>query len=306
MRYYSYNEYLKNKFGTKLYKLSLSISGSCPNRDGNRGVGGCIFCSAGGSGDFAAEIGKSLELQIQEAKERISKKYKGSKYTAYFQSFTSTYIAPQKLKEHLNCTIKMPDIAAVSVATRADCLGDEILDVLCECAKNKPLTVELGLQTVHDSTAHLINRCCELYEYENAIKKLKAIGAEVVLHIILGLPFETPEMMLQTVSFAAQSGADGVKLQLLYVLRGTRLCEMYNNGEFQTLEPEEYYELVGKALELLPPDMVICRLTGDGAKRDLVSPLWSADKKRVLNDLNRYLEENDIIQGRKYQKNSEV
>ncbi len=306
MRYYSYNEYLKNKFGTKLYKLSLSISSSCPNRDGNRGVGGCIFCSAGGSGDFAANINKSLELQIEEAKERVSKKYKGSKYIAYFQSFTSTYIPPQKLKEHLDCILKMPDIVAVSVATRADCLGDEILDVLCECAKKKPLTVELGLQTIHDSTASLINRCCELSEYENAIKKLKAIGAEVVLHIILGLPFETPQMMLQTVSFAAQSGADGVKLQLLHVIKGTRLCEMYNNGEFQTLEPWEYYELVGKALEILPPDMVICRLTGDGAKRDLVSPLWSADKKRVLNDLNRYLDENDIIQGSKYQKNSEV
>lgn len=304
MRYYSYNEYLKNKFGTKLYKLSLSISNSCPNRDGKKGIGGCIFCSAGGSGDFASSIGKSLPLQIKEAKERVKGKYKGSEYVAYFQSFTSTYISPQKLREHLDCVIEMPEIAAVSIATRADCLNDEIMDVLKESAMKKPLTVELGLQTIHESTAQLINRCCELSEFENAIKKLKAIGAEVVLHVILGLPFETPEMMLQTVSYVAKSGADAVKLQLLHVLKGTRLCEMYENGEFRTLEPKEYYELVGKALEILPPDMVICRLTGDGAKRDLVAPLWSADKKRVLNDLNRYLNENDIIQGRNYKISS--
>ncbi len=305
MRYYSYNEYLKKKFGTKLYKLSLSIAGSCPNRDGRCGTGGCIFCSAGGSGDFAASIGKSLPLQIEEAKERIKGKYKGSKYVAYFQSFTSTYIAPQKLREHLSLAIELPEISAISVATRADCLGDEIMDVLKECAQRKPLTVELGLQTIHDSTASLINRCCPLSEYETAVKKLKAIGAEVVLHIILGLPFETPEMMMQTVSYVAQSGADGVKLQLLHVLKGTRLCDMYQNGEFAALEPQQYYELVGKALEILPPDMVICRLTGDGAKRDLVAPLWSADKKRVLNDLSRYLDENDIIQGRNYKSSAQ-
>ena len=304
MRYYSYNEYLKNKFGSKLYKLSLSISHTCPNRDGSKGIDGCIFCSSGGSGDFAAEVNKSLELQIQEAKERVGKKYKGSKYIAYFQSFTSTYMPPEKLKEHLSCALKMPEIAAISVATRADCLGDEIIEILKECAQIKPLTVELGLQTIHDSTARLINRQCPLSEYENAIRKLKAIGVEVVLHVILGLPFETPEMMLQTVSYVAHSGADGIKIQLLHVLKGTRLYEMYEKDEFQTLEPQEYYELVGKSLEILPPDMIICRLTGDGAKRDLVAPLWSADKKRVLNDLKRYLEENDIIQGRKYKSSA--
>lgn len=302
MQFYSYNQYLQETFGCKLYKLSLSIADTCPNRDGTCGVGGCIFCSAGGSGDFAAAQNKSLPEQIEEAKERINKKYSGSKYVAYFQSFTSTHIAPEKLRNYLNCVVEMPEIEAISVATRADCLGDEILSVLSECAEKKPLTVELGLQTIHDKTAQLINRCCPLSAFEEAILNLKAIGVEVVLHVILGLPFENREMMLQTVRYVGQSGANGIKLQLLHVLKGTRLFEMYQKGEFSVLGPQEYYSLVGECLEILPPKMVIHRITGDGAKRELIAPLWSADKKRVLNDLNRYLQQNNIVQGRKYNK----
>ncbi len=302
MRYYSYNEYLKNKFSQKLYKLSLSISDTCPNRDGSKAVGGCIFCSSRGSGNFAASFKKPLSQQISDAKERVKGKYKGEKFIAYFQSFTSTYIAAEKLEESLDTVLSMPEIAAVSIATRADCLGDDILKVLSKAAEKKPLTVELGLQTVHNKTAQLINRACELCEYESAIKKLKQIGAEVVLHVIFGLPFETEQMMLETVEYTACSEADGIKIQLLHVLKNTRLCQMYQQGEFNVLSKDEYIAIVAKALEMLPPDMVIHRLTGDGDKKELVAPLWSGDKKRVLNDLNKFLEKNDIIQGKKYKK----
>lgn len=306
MRYYSYSEYLKNKFGQKLYKLSLSISKTCPNRDGTCGRGGCIFCSAQGSGNFAASAQKSLSEQIEDAKSKIKNKYKGSNYIAYFQSFTSTHIPPQTLREHLLYAANLPEIAAISVATRADCLGEEILAVLSEIAQIKPLTVELGLQTAHDKTAELINRCCPLSEYEKAVDNLKKIGAEVVFHVILGLPFETKEMMLQTIRCVADLKADGIKLQLLHVIKNTRLCEMYENGEFEVLSKQEYFDILGDCLSILPPQMVICRLTGDGDKRELVAPLWSADKKRVMNDLAAYLNQNDIQQGSRYKKDFEA
>ncbi|MBQ8868563.1 MAG: TIGR01212 family radical SAM protein [Oscillospiraceae bacterium] len=298
-RFYSYNQYMREKFGCKMYKLSLSISNTCPNRDGTKGAGGCIFCSEGGSGDFAAAYCKSITEQIEDAKKLVSRKNRGGKYIAYFQSFTSTYIAPQKLRDALNEVLKDKDICAVSIATRADCLGDEILAVLSEFSYKIPITVEMGLQTIHDKTARLINRCCDLNEYEASLEKLKALGIEVVYHIIAGLPFETEEEFLETVRYVGKSGADGIKIQLLHILKGTELEKMFNRGEFKVFSKEEYFTLVAKALEILPPDMVIHRLTGDGAKKILIAPLWSADKKDVLNSLNRYLEENDILQGKK-------
>ena len=297
-RFYSYNSYMRKKFGCKMYKLSLSISNSCPNRDGKCGSGGCIFCSEGGSGDFAAAFSKSIAQQIEDAKSLVRNKNRGGKYVAYFQSFTSTYIAPEKLRNVLNEVIKDEEIAAVSIATRADCLGDEILEVIGEFAEKIPVTVEMGLQTVHDKTALLINRCCALKEYETALKRLRALGVEVVYHIIAGLPLESEKEFLETVRYVAESGANGIKIQLLHVLKGTRLAQMYERGLFETLSKEKYFSLVKSALEILPPDMVIHRLTGDGAKKILIAPLWSADKKDVLNSLNRYLEENDVIQGR--------
>ena len=297
-RFYSYNSYMREKFGCKMYKLSLSISSTCPNRDGTKGCGGCIFCSEGGSGDFAAAYQKSVSEQIKDAKRLVQRKNRGGKYVAYFQSFTSTYISPQKLREALSAALAEEDVEAISVATRADCLGDDILAVLSEFSKKIPVTVEMGLQTIHDKTAKLINRCCGLEEYEASLKKLKALGIEVVYHIIAGLPFETEEDFLKTVRFVAKSGADGIKIQLLHVLKGTELERMYQNKEFETLSKEEYFSLVSKALEILPKEMVIHRLTGDGAKKLLVAPLWSADKKDVLNSLNRYLEENNVIQGK--------
>lgn len=299
-RFYSYNSYMRQKFGCKMYKLSLSISNTCPNRDGTKGCGGCIFCSSGGSGDFAAAYSKSISEQIRDAKKLVASKNRGGKYVAYFQSFTSTYVEPEKLRAALNDVLKDEEIAAVSIATRADCLGDEILEVIGEFADKIPVTVEMGLQTIHDKTARLINRCCELSEYETALKRLKAIGVEVVYHVIALLPHESEEDFLQTVRYVGGSGADGIKIQLLHVLKGTKLAQMYQNGEFKTLSKEEYFSLVAKALEILPKEMVIHRLTGDGAKKLLIAPLWSADKKDVLNSLNRYLEENDVVQGKNY------
>lgn len=298
-RFYSYNSYMRQKFGCKMYKLSLSISNTCPNRDGKKGCGGCIFCSEGGSGDFAAAYCKSVSEQIKDAKRLVSHKNRGGKYVAYFQSFTSTYIEPKKLRDALADAIAEEDVAAISISTRADCLGDEILTVLGEFCGKIPITVEMGLQTVHDKTAKLINRCCELKEYETSLKKLKALGIEVVYHIIAGLPFESEADFLQTVRYVGKSGADGIKIQLLHVLKGTELAKLYERDEFEALSKEEYFSLVARALEILPPDMVIHRLTGDGAKKLLVAPLWSADKKDVLNSLNHYLEENNIIQGKK-------
>ncbi len=299
-RFYSYNSYMRGKFGCKMYKLSLSISNTCPNRDGKYGFGGCIFCSEGGSGEFAAAYQKSISEQLQDAKALVKSKNRGGKYVAYFQSFTSTYVRAEKLRDALNEVLKDKEIAAVSIATRADCLGDDILEVIGEFAKKIPITIEMGLQTIHDKTAELINRCCELKEYEIAIKKLKALGVEVVYHIIAGLPFESDNEFLETVRYVGKSGADGIKIQLLHILKGTKLAQMYSSGAFEVLSKERYFSLVARALEILPPNVVIHRLTGDGAKKLLIAPLWSADKKDVLNSLNRYLEENDIIQGKLY------
>lgn len=298
-RFYSYNSHLKKLFGQKVYKLSLSINDTCPNRDGRVGVGGCTFC-AGGSGEFACDIKKSISEQIRDAKEKVKLKNRGGKYIAYFQSYTSTYMPAEKLRVHLNAALLEPDIVGISVGTRADCLGADVLAVLKEIAQKTHLTVELGLQTSNDKTAELINRCCPLEKYTEATKSLHKIGAEVVYHIILGLPFESEETMLDTVRFASQNGADGVKLQLLHVLKGTALSESYERGEFETLSLPGYCEILGKVLEILPPTTVIHRLTGDAPKRILLAPEWSADKKKVLNTITKYFEENDIIQGKKY------
>jgi len=296
-RFNSYSSFLKNKFGKKVYKLSLSISNTCPNRDGKVGVGGCSFC-AGGSGEFASDFNKSVTCQIVDAKQKVLSKAKDGKFIAYFQSYTTTYVEPQKLRDSINEALAQPDIVGVSIATRADCLEDEVMEILKEVAQKTYLTVELGLQTVHDNTAQLINRCCPLSKYIEATRRLKEIGADVVYHVIFGLPFENEEMMLETVKFAAEQGVDGIKLQLLHVLEGTPMCQMYKKSEFDVLSLKNYCRLLGKALEILPKTTVVHRLTGDAPKRILVAPEWSADKKKVLNTINKYFEDNDIIQGK--------
>ena len=291
--YLTANVYCRRTFGKKVYKLALSASTNCPNRDGTVGVGGCVFCSTGGSGDFAAPAVLPISRQIDEAKRILGTKGEGLKYIAYFQSYTGTYGDLVLLERMYTEAAEHPDIVGLSIATRPDCLGKDALAMLERLAAKKPLWVELGLQTSNEETAKRINRCYPLSVYEKAMADLKALNVHRITHIILGLPNESRADMLQTVKYAGQF-TDGVKLQLLHVLEGTVLAESYRQGEFQTLEPNEYYELVADALELLPENMVIHRLTGDGAKRNLIAPKWSGDKKRVLADLNQVLRAREI------------
>lgn len=285
MHYNALSEYLKTKFGCKVYKLALEGGMTCPNRDGTCGSGGCIFCSADGSGTFA-QTGQTVREQIEAAKLRVSDKIKDGKYIAYFQSFTNTYAPVSYLEPLFRAALDHPDVVVLSVATRPDCLPDDVLDLLGELNRIKPVWVELGLQTIHPETARYIRRGYELSVYDEAAAALKARGIEVVTHVILGLPGESKEQMVETVRYVG-ARTDGIKLQLLHVLQGTDLAKDYAAGKFRTLEPDEYCDLIVDCLRALPERVVVHRLTGDGAKKDLIAPLWSGDKKRVLNTLNQ-------------------
>jgi len=286
----TFNDYCRREFGEKLYKISLNAGLTCPNRDGSKGRGGCIFCSEGGSGDFSEKIDMSpglLDLQIEKAKQRIRGKYRGDRFIAYFQAFTNTYAAPQKLREIFLPVAERKDIAALSVATRPDCLAEDILEVLKEVKSMKPLIVELGLQTIHEETASYINRCYDLSEYDKAMEKLNVMGVHTVTHVILGLPGESREDMVNTVRYVVQKKSAGIKLQLLHVLKGTGLEAAFEAGCFETLSEEEYLDILKACLKELPEDMVVHRLTGDGPKKLLIAPLWSADKKNVMNRVRK-------------------
>lgn len=287
MKYYSLNNYLKYTFGEKVYKVSLNAGFTCPNRDGTIDKRGCIFCSKGGSGDFAESAKLSITEQIELGKQKVSKKIKSGKYIAYFQAFTNTYAPIDVLREKYYEAVNHPDIVALSIATRPDCLGDDVIDLLDEINRIKPVFVEVGLQTIHKKTAEYIRRGYELNVYNDAVKKLKKIGVNIVVHIILGLPGESKEDMLDSVRYVCNSGIDGIKLQLLHVLKGTDLAVDYQSGKFDTLEFEEYLDIIKSCVDVIPENIVIHRLTGDGSKKDLISPLWSADKKKVLNAINK-------------------
>lgn len=287
MEYYSFNQYLKNTFGFKVYKISINAGFTCPNRDGTLGTRGCIFCSRGGSGDFAESSLLSVTEQIESGKLRVAKKIKSGKYIAYFQAFTNTYAPVDVLAEKYYEAINHPDIVGISIATRPDCLGEEVLTLLSEINKIKPVFVELGLQTIHEKTAEYIRRGYPLSVYDNAVKALKKAGINTVVHLIIGLPNESREEMLESVEYACKSGADGIKLQLLHILKGTDLADDYLSGKFETLSMEEYLSIIKDCVEIIPKNVVIHRLTGDGPKKDLIAPLWSADKKSVLNALNK-------------------
>ncbi len=291
MEYLSFNKYLKDKFGQKVYKISLDGGFTCPNRDGKTGTRGCIFCSKGGSGDFAESREMSITEQIENGKKRVEKKIKSGKYIAYFQAFTNTYAPVEILRQKYEEAINHPDIVALSIATRPDCLGDDVLRLLDEMNKIKPVFVELGLQTIHQKSAKYIRRGYDLSVYDKAVRDLKKIGVNVVVHVILGLPNESENDMLETVKYVCESGANGIKLQLLHVIDGTDLAKDYEKGLFKTLEFDEYVNLIVKCVKIIPKDIIIHRLTGDGAKKDLIAPLWSADKKRVLNAINKALME---------------
>ena len=297
-RYYSLNRYLRQTFGEKVYKLALDGGMTCPNRDGTLGTGGCIFCSAGGSGDFAQGRCESVREQIEKAKARIRGKSDAKKFIAYFQSYTNTYAPLAYLERLFTDAIDHPEVAALSIGTRPDCLPEEVVALLARLNRRKPVWVELGLQSIHEDTARYIRRGYELPVYEDALARLKGAGIHVIVHVILGLPGEDRERMLATIDhLAGKNRPDGIKLQLLHVLEGTDLAEEWRAGKFRCMEMEEYFDLLFACLERLPRDMVIHRLTGDGPKKSLLAPLWTGDKKRVLNALNRAMENRDIWQG---------
>ncbi len=289
MKYYSLNNYLHDTFGEKVYKISINAGFTCPNRDGTLDTRGCIFCSRGGSGDFAESPSLSVTEQIEQGKKRVANKIKSGKYIAYFQAFTNTYAPVEVLKSKFFEAINHPNIVALSIATRPDCLGDDVIHLIDELNKIKPVFVELGLQTIHEDTAKYIRRGYTLDAYDRAVKELIKINVNIVVHLIIGLPFETKSDMLESVKYVCESGANGIKLQLLHILKGTDLEEEYRQGKFKALEFDEYIDIIRDCVDIIPNDIVIHRLTGDGAKKDLIAPLWSADKKRVLNALNNML-----------------
>lgn len=288
--YKSLNEHLRERFGTKVYKIALSSGCTCPNRDGTVGVGGCIFCADTGSGDFAQRADLPIGEQIKLAKEKIASKNKGGKYIAYFQSFTNTYGSVECLESKFMEAIANEEVVALSIATRPDCLPKDILEMLKKLNRIKPVWVELGLQTIHEETAKYIRRGYPLKVYDRAVKDLHAVGVEVITHVIIGLPGETKADMLETVQYVVNGKAEGIKLQLLHVIEGTDLAKDYRAGAFNTLTMDEYIEIIKECVALIPETMVIHRLTGDGNKRTLIAPLWSGDKKKVINALNRELQ----------------
>lgn len=324
-RYYSVDSYIKETYGQKMYKLALHGGMTCPNRDGYVGTRGCIFCSQGGSGDFAASSLLSIPEQIEEAKTLIKAKVERSirvgddsydlsdtqsetdtgqkvkpKYIAYFQAYTNTYAPVEYLRKIFYEAIENPDIAILSIATRPDCLGDDVLKLLQELNRIKPVWIELGLQTVHDETARFIRRAYQLPIFEKAVDDLKKIGVKVIVHVILGLPNETEKMMLETVIYLSYMPIDGIKLQLLHVLKDAPLA--YYLDSLKLLTMDEYTDIVIKCIELLPQNVVIHRITGDGPKGTLIAPLWSRDKKTVINTIHHKMKELDTWQGKNFSK----
>ena len=295
-RYYSLNEYLNSQFGEKVYKLALDSGCTCPNRDGTLDTRGCIFCHNGSS--HFAEMGIDINEQIENAKNRVKNKIKTEKFIAYFQSFTNTYGDIEKLEKIFTTAINRDDIVAISIGTRPDYLLQDILDMLENLNKIKPVWVELGLQTSNEKSAEYIRRCYKNDVYEKAVKELISRNINVITHIIIGLPNETKEDVLNTVDFSVKCGTDGVKLQLLHILKDTDLYEDYKKGLVKPLSLNEYMDILFECIERIPKNIVIHRITGDAPKKYLVEPLWSGDKKKVLNTINKEMEKRDIIQGK--------
>lgn len=303
MYYYTLNDYLKNKYGRKVYKIALDAGRTCPNRDGRCGSRGCIFCSGSGSGEFAADRNHSISEQLEEAKERIRRKLPDGAggYIAYFQAFTNTYGTPEELEPMFMEALQDSEVYILSIATRPDCFSDEILDMLERLNSYKPVWIELGLQTIHAETADYIRRGYPLSVYEEAVEQLKRRNIEVITHVILGLPGETKEQMLETVAYVGKTGTQGIKLQLLHVLRGTDLEAEYKNGSVPVLELDAYIDILEACIRRLPADMVIHRLTGDGDKRLLLAPEWSGNKRMVMNTIRREFVKRNVIQGSLFQ-----
>ncbi len=296
--YHSLDYELKKRYGEKIYRLALNGGMSCPNRDGSVGTGGCIFCSAGGSGDFAADPSLSVREQIRQARERLKKKRPASRFIAYFQAYTNTYAPVSRLRSIFLEAIECPEVVLLSIATRPDCLGPEVTALLAELNRIKPVWVELGLQTMHEDTASFIRRGYRLDVYEDAVQRLRACGLEVITHVILGLPGEDRERILQTIRYLNTQDIQGIKLQLLHILKGTDLETIYAQTPFPVFSLEEYVQIILSCTELLRPDIVIHRLTGDGPKDLLIAPLWSCSKRHVLNTIHQEFRRRNTWQGK--------
>lgn len=299
-RYYSLDYELKNTFGEKVYKITLNGGMTCPNRDGRCGTGGCIFCSAKGSGDFAGSAALPIEAQLARGKKDLAQKRPIRSYIAYFQAFTNTYAPVDYLENIFSRAVRDPDVKVLSVATRPDCLGKDVLHLLEHLNRIKPVWVELGLQTIHPRTADYIRRGYPLEVFDKAVSDLRAAGIRVIVHVILFLPGETEEMMMETIDYLNRTDIQGIKLQLLHILRGTDLALDYEKSPFYVPDMETYIRVLGRCVARLRPDISIHRLTGDGPKELLIAPLWTGAKRTVLNRFQQYLKENDIWQGKEY------
>ncbi len=296
-RYHTLNYFYKNKFSIKVFKVSLNGGFSCPNLDGRIGYGGCIYCSKSGSGEFGGDKEDSLEEQFLKMKEVVNKKHIPCKYIGYFQARTNTYASLDVLKEKYECILKQDDVIGLNIATRCDAISDDCLDYLEELSKRTFLTIELGLQTIHEKTSVLINRCHSLKQFEDMVIKLRKRNINVCVHIINGLPYETEEMMLDTVRYLNKLDIQGIKIHMLYIIKDTVIDTMYKKERFKILSKEEYIDIVIKQLELLRPEIVINRITSDPDKETLVEPRWLVDKCQLLNDIDKEMKRRNTYQG---------
>ncbi len=296
-RYYTLNYFYKKTFNSKVFKVSLNAGFTCPNKDGTKGIGGCIYCSPSGSGDFAGNIKDNLVKQFNEVRDIMLKKWPEAKYIAYFQANSNTYAPVEELKEKYESVINLPGVIGLSIATRPDCFNKEIYDYLEELNKKTFLTVELGLQTIHEKTNKLINRGHSLKEFEDCFKELKKRNIKVIVHIINGLPGETKEDMLETVKYLNNLKIDGIKIHMLHITKHTKLADMYESEPFHVLTKDEYIDIVVDELELLNEDIVIARITGDPVRSDLIEPTWLLKKFVVLNDIDKEMVRRDTYQG---------
>ncbi|AWZ49614.1 TIGR01212 family radical SAM protein [Clostridiaceae bacterium 14S0207] len=299
-RYRSLNYFLREKFGEKVFKISLDAGFSCPNRDGTIGKGGCVFCSARGSGDFAGNRNFSISTQFKDIKAIMNKKWKSGKYIAYFQAYTNTYAPIEVLDKRYNEAIQNEGVVALAIATRPDCLEDNVVELLDKYNKKLYTWVELGLQTSNENTAKIINRGYELKVFEDAVRKLREKNIDVVVHVILGLPGETAEDMLNTIKYLSKMDIQGIKLHLLHLMENTQLVKLYEQGKLKFMERDEYIDIICKSVALLPQSIVIHRLTGDAPRKSLIGPMWSLKKWEILNAIDRRFIEEDIYQGKDF------
>ena len=301
-RYHTYNYYLKNKYHQKVAKVALNADFTCPNRDGSKGYGGCIFCSSSGSGDYAGNVHNHLEKQFQTISQIMKRKWPECAYIAYFQANTNTYGPLDKIKNMIQPFLEKEDIKGIALATRPDCLSEEIVCYLSEVNQTKDVYIELGLQTIHDETSKLINRGHTYQEFLDGLALCRQYNLEVCVHIINGLPFETKEMMIETAKTLGQLDIQALKIHMLFVVKNTKLQQMYENHEFEMLTRQEYIDIVVEQLRYINPEIVLERLTGDGKIDDLIAPMWSIKKVTILNDIDKQMKERDIYQGDLYKK----